>query len=72
MPKQPDGSSESSISLKQLRPELDFGLGQYICSSLIVFGVLLHLCLSEIQFKKRVTTTTSFRKLQILYYFRNL
>lgn len=48
-PKQPDCSSESSISLKQLRPELDFGLGQYICSSLIVFGVLLYLCLSEIR-----------------------
>lgn len=47
-PKQPDGSSESSISLKQLRPELDFGRGQYICSSLIVLGVLLDLCLSEI------------------------
>jgi len=46
-PKQPDGSSESSISLKQLRPELDFGLGQYICSSLMVFGVLFGLCLSE-------------------------
>jgi len=47
-PKQLDGSSESSISLKQLRPELDFSLGQYICSSLMVFGVLLAFCLSEI------------------------